>query len=1289
MSELIGAPTLPEALALSDGSPAAAASGVSITWANKGFANDRFTEVFGATNAPSARAVVQQVLDDWGRAITSFGRADGTNTLTVNVSMSSSGTGFGAVGAPASSNQPADGMPRTGSMTLGRGNDTNGDNLGDGGGWYIDPNPADSAEFDGTVTNAFAAYRSSGSSFDLYTAVSLELTHVLGLISGTGWTYKWATTPYLSTTNLPDTAEAGSGNTGTLGYYAAFRGPTIKHLMTTNNGGTGGTNWGTPIHTAGPTSGNVTLGTDVFVGGDDSGNAVYDSARYLPNEVVLRLLADAYGYSIADPKTLPTFYAQLNSSGVLTVRGRTGTFNSADTIDISQVGTKLRVSVDIGVDTPGSGALAGAGDLGAYVAEFEMASINSVVVYGGDGNDIIAVDGIEHITVNGGAGGDTLRIRKSNSGINVTMRGDEDNDQVQLGENRFGLANTMDGLKGNPVVIEGGSGTNDYVHFEDGGNNLITPYTVGGFTFRRVGVALATMDASSEYNRIYNGPAGSTFYVESTRIPTTIYGGEGSDVFYVGDASNTLNNILAPVEVRGEGGTADMVEFRDWGYANPGDYTLAGNTLIRTGTNATALMTFNSADSFWLRTGGATDEIHIVSTGNDYTYKVSSGANSDRFYLGDGASIDRLDPLDGPLFLDAEGGSSDELRFIDDDEDFARTYTLNDNTLSVNGMATVSTLNFEEIYVYGSRFGDTFNVIPSTTVEYFLEGNGGTDTLNVTTSGTTSPFQNVTSASTGVWTFGNRKQVEYVEIENNGGSVNQPPTLSSFAASPSSVTVGNTTVLTSTASDSDGSVTSVKYYRETNGTAGLQIGGDTLLLSVSTGPTWQATLGTTGWTIGTNTLYAHATDDDGATSTVSSAVVNVSAANGSPSIGSFGVAPDGGTAGTSVNFIAGGVSDPVGFINSVVFYRESNFTPGLQPGSDTYIGVGFNQATYLYSLVFNTAGLSVGTHTFHVIATDNTTGSATASTTLTIVAPPNIAPVIGSVTASATTLAVNTPFTLTANNVSDSDGIIAKVSFYLETNGTPGLQVGSDTLYTADTNGNDGYFLQLGGFATAGVKTLYVQATDNAGGTSATSTVSVTVTATTPPTCYYGLPYLEMLPLAFLCMFDQNVGASLDVNDLKIVNRVTGVRYPLSSVEWDADNKGATFRMNSLLPNGYYTMTLQAAGVSAGGIGLAGDYSTSFHVMAADGNGDRKVNFNDLLILAANFNKAGRTFSSGNYDRSADGLCNFNDLLLLASRFNTELPPLPSGTPAAASSLVDGTPTTTRKRQSLAADTVG
>jgi hypothetical protein len=71
--------------------------------------------------------------------------------------------------------------------------------------------------------------------------------------------------------------------------------------------------------------------------------------------------------------------------------------------------------------------------------------------------------------------------------------------------------------------------------------------------------------------------------------------------------------------------------------------------------------------------------------------------------------------------------------------------------------------------------------------------------------------------------------------------------------------------------------------------------------------------------------------------------------------------------------------------------------------------------------------------------------------------------------------------------------------------------------------------------------------------------------------------------------------------------------------------------------------------------------------LAGDANHDDLVNFDDLLLLAKNYNKVNATWSQGDF--SGDGLVNFDDLLILAKNYNRTLlspPPEVATAPATA-----------------------
>lgn len=106
-------------------------------------------------------------------------------------------------------------------------------------------------------------------------------------------------------------------------------------------------------------------------------------------------------------------------------------------------------------------------------------------------------------------------------------------------------------------------------------------------------------------------------------------------------------------------------------------------------------------------------------------------------------------------------------------------------------------------------------------------------------------------------------------------AINQAPKIASLTDTPDPATTGSAITLTAIgATDADGSVTKVVFYRETNGAAGLQLGagGDTIVgTDADRAGGFSVRVSTSGLAAGAHTFYALATDNAGATSATGTA----------------------------------------------------------------------------------------------------------------------------------------------------------------------------------------------------------------------------------------------------------------------------------------------------------------------------------------------------------------------------------------------------------------------------------
>jgi hypothetical protein len=91
------------------------------------------------------------------------------------------------------------------------------------------------------------------------------------------------------------------------------------------------------------------------------------------------------------------------------------------------------------------------------------------------------------------------------------------------------------------------------------------------------------------------------------------------------------------------------------------------------------------------------------------------------------------------------------------------------------------------------------------------------------------------------------------------------PTIASLSDSPDPVTASNTVTFTANGVADDGTVSNVRFYRESNGMAGLQVGtGGDALVGADNDPAggWTTIVPTAGLPGGTYTYYAQASDDE-------------------------------------------------------------------------------------------------------------------------------------------------------------------------------------------------------------------------------------------------------------------------------------------------------------------------------------------------------------------------------------------------------------------------------------------
>jgi hypothetical protein len=152
----------------------------------------------------------------------------------------------------------------------------------------------------------------------------------------------------------------------------------------------------------------------------------------------------------------------------------------------------------------------------------------------------------------------------------------------------------------------------------------------------------------------------------------------------------------------------------------------------------------------------------------------------------------------------------------------------------------------------------------------------------------------------------------------------------------------------------------------------------------------------------------------------------------------------------------------------------------------------------------------------------------------------------------------------------------------------------------------------------------------------------------------------DTAPHAVVLRFDQNVGASLDRNDLVLISEDDGQIYFGADVDvkFRKSDFVATFTFpafkDELLRDGNYRVLLSGFGVfGPDGVPMQNDFTFKFRFLSGDANADGIVDLRDFHTLAGNFGHSGATFSQGDFDY--DGEVDLDDFSLLASRFGTSI----------------------------------
>jgi autotransporter-associated beta strand protein len=323
--------------------------------------------------------------------------------------------------------------------------------------------------------------------------------------------------------------------------------------------------------------------------------------------------------------------------------------------------------------------------------------------------------------------------------------------------------------------------------------------------------------------KIDAGTGNNTFDFQSVGATTVLNTGSGNDTVSVGSAANTLVDVVAPLNVHGQGGT-DQLIVNDQGTTGVQGYTVTGSIIFAS--SALQHVNYSGISLLTLNGSSGPSSYSIQSTGASTT--INTGAGNDTVTVG--STTNTLAGIAAALSINGQGGT-DQLSINDQGTTGAQTYTLTKasvsassaggavsfsgistltinggtgpNTYTVQGTANSTTVNAgagnDTVTVGGAS-----NTLAGIAAALSVNGQGGTDALNLNDQGTAGP-QTYTVSSTTVTATSDGAAVNYSGIAAltlNGGTGNDTyNVLSTGNATTINTGAGNDTVTVGSANN--------------------------------------------------------------------------------------------------------------------------------------------------------------------------------------------------------------------------------------------------------------------------------------------------------------------------------------------------------------------------------------------------------------------------------------------------------------------------------------------------------
>jgi hypothetical protein len=313
--------------------------------------------------------------------------------------------------------------------------------------------------------------------------------------------------------------------------------------------------------------------------------------------------------------------------------------------------------------------------------------------------------------------------------------------------------------------------------------------------------------------------------------------------------------------------------------------------------------------------------------------------------------------------------------------------------------------------------------------------------------------------------------------------VNNTASIGGLTSSLAIVRVGQAFTLTARdVADSDGSVTSVQFWRDSDNDGDLTDSDELVGTATSGSGDWSlsATVAE-DWGVGSQIFFATAIDNDAEQGVPSLATQITTQANTGALIVALTANRTSATFNQSFTLTASGVEASVGTVRSVAFYFDSN-RDGLWDSRDKKLATDSSATGGYTAMVKVPTTWTVGESLIFARATDSAGLGSPVAMSFTVAA--NVAPNAGTIVANPTAVTSNNRVTLTLSGATDEDGSIKNVAWFADTNGN-GIWDSADRRLGSGSSAANSFRLATSltrSWARDNAFTIFARVTDNNGG---------------------------------------------------------------------------------------------------------------------------------------------------------------------------------------------------------------